>query len=112
MSTQRRDLGSEVGLVYRRGEALFLCLGMGELLHGHEGDLRTVQAREGDVLVKRASVGDLCAQWGVEPADVDDFVRPYLARPEPSHARTRRRRTSAEREHAWEQLRLQRVRVG
>ena len=112
MSRGKRDPGSEVGVVYKRGEKLFLCLGMGKLLHGRDGDLSTVHVREGDVLAKRASVGDLCEQWGVEPREVDDFVRPYFVRPEPSRKRTSRRRTSAEREHVWEQLRLQRIRTG
>lgn len=112
MSKTKRDPGSEVGVVYKRGEKLYLCLGRGRLLHGRDGDLRTCPARQGDVLAKRTSVGDLCEQWGVEPTEVDDFVRPYLIRPEPSRRRSTRRRTSAEREHAWQQLRLQRIRVG
>lgn len=112
MSRGKRDPGSEVGVVYKRGEKLFLCLGMGKLLQGRDGDLSTCKARQGDVLAKGRSVGDLCEQWGVEPREVDDFVRPYLVRPEPSRRRTSRRRTSAEREHAWQQLRLQRIRVG
>jgi len=110
--SRQRDPGSEVGVVYKRGEKLFLSLGMGQLLGGRDGDLRTCKARRGDVLAKRTSVGDLCEQWGVEPDEVDDFVRPYLVRPKPSRRRSGRRRTSAEREHAWQQLRLQRIRVG
>jgi len=100
----------DVGVVYRRGERLFLSLAENVLVAGEGGELRRYRPRRSDRQVRGITVGDLCERWGVDVEAIDGLAEAHLDRPHPREARggsSRRRSGGVD----WQRMRLQTLRT-
>lgn len=101
---------TEVGMVYTRGDRVFLALDDDVLLNGRGGSPRRVSRRASDRVSRGISVDDLCQRWAVTVEQLDAWAREHLRRPTPKRTRGRgaRRRNQID----WRGLRLHRLRLG
>ncbi len=101
----------EIGVVYRRGNRLFLAVQTDVLVTFKDGAAQQVRPQGKYEVVRSISVEELCARWQITLDVLDTTTAAYLA-PATEGLKTRprgSRRTRVADEFAWRNLRLTRL---